>query len=65
MELPNIPHRIRDAERGVLYVVMSYRALSRAEVVQQIRLHNGSVRRRPKKGSTITILTVLGATERL
>lgn len=62
MDLPNIPHRIRDPERDVVYVVMAYRKLTRGEVVSQVRAHLASTRRRPKKGSTVTIMTVLGAT---
>lgn len=61
MEMPNIPHPIRDAERDVTYVVMAYRALSRAEVVQMVRLHQASSRKKAKKGSRITIITTIGS----
>lgn len=63
MEMPNIPHPIRDAERQVVYVVMAYRKLSRAEVVQMVRVHSAQSRRKPKKGSKVTIITSIGANE--
>lgn len=62
MEGPHIPHPIRDAERNVTYVVMAYRELTRTEVVQMVRMHQARTKKKPAKNSTVTILTVLGAT---
>lgn len=63
MELPNIKNPIRDAERDVLYVVMAYRTLSRAEVVQMVRMHQAQQKKKPARRSVITIFTSLGALE--
>ncbi|WP_439444483.1 hypothetical protein ABWU93_11565 [Xanthomonas translucens pv. translucens] len=65
MELPNVRHPIRDPETNVTYVVMAYRHLTQSEVVQTVRMHQRQTRKKPKRGSTITILTVLGATQNL
>lgn len=64
MKMPNIPHPIRDPEQDVTYVVMAYRALTRAEVVQMVRVHQSRTRKKPKKGSSITIITSIGADDR-
>lgn len=61
MEMPNIPHAIKDPNNQVLYVVMAYREISREEAVQAIRAFNAQSGRLPKKGSRITIITTLGA----
>lgn len=61
--MPNLPHTIRDAAQDVTYVVMAYRALNRAEVVQMVRVHQAQARKKPKKGSRITIMTSLGAND--
>lgn len=62
MEMPNIPHRMRDAERNVEYVVMAYRKLTRQEVVAAIHAYLAQQRRKPAKNKRVTILTTLGAT---
>lgn len=64
MEMPNIPHPIRDAERNITYVVMAYRALSKGEVVTAVRMHLAGAKR-PKKNSKVVIFTVMGATDSL
>jgi hypothetical protein len=65
MDLPKVRHPIRDPETNVTYVVMAYRQLTQHEVVQTVRIHQRQTRKKPKHGSTVTILTVLGATENL
>ena len=60
MELPNIPHTIRDPERDVTYVVMAYRKLAREEVVQMVRLHQSQKRTKPKRKSRIVIHSTFG-----
>jgi hypothetical protein len=62
MELPSIPHVIRDPDRKVEYVVLAYRNLTREEVLQAIRAFNRGKRAAPKD-SRITITTTIGANE--
>lgn len=63
MELPPVSHVRRDAKAGVIYDVRAYRDLSEQEVLQQIRgyLAHTPIRKRPKRGERITILTILGS----
>lgn len=60
MELPKIPHPIRDAEMDVTYVVMAYRELTRPEVVQMVRVHQAQKRAKPKRKSRIVIYSTFG-----
>ena len=46
-------------KRGVRYIVRVYRKLSRNEVVGAIRDARSGMRRKPKRGETLTIETVL------
>lgn len=63
MEPGWIPHEIRDRRRGVTYVVLAGRALTRDEVTEAIRAYNARTGRRPSAGSTITIVSTLGDIE--
>lgn len=60
---PTVASTIRDAERNVTYTVMAYRALTRPELVQCVRMHMARQRKKPKKGSRITIITTFGFNE--
>lgn len=61
MELPGVPHELRDPRRQVTYVVLAYRKLSRGEVLQAVRMYRAAHRAKPAKGSRVTIVTTIGA----
>jgi hypothetical protein len=61
MQMPDVSHTIRDAERDVTYIVLAYRKLSRAELVQAVRVFSAARKRAPKRGSTIRIVTTFGS----
>ncbi len=64
MEQPQVSNPIRDKEKGVTYNVIAYRKLSREEVVLAIRhYHAQKKQKKPKKGTTVTILTIIGYNE--
>lgn len=60
METPNISTKILDPVDNVTYDVRAYRALTRDELVLAVRTHRQRVKRKPKKGSTIVIVTIIG-----
>mgnify|MGYP000957780634 CR=1 FL=1 len=60
MEMPSVENTIKDAERGVTYVVMAYRTLTRAEVLSAVGSFLGQKKRKPKRGSVVRIITILG-----
>ena len=63
MERPTVPNRMRDPKTGVTYVVMAYRQLERWEVLSAIRSYASQQGRKPKRGSTVEILTSFGAND--
>lgn len=61
MEQPKVSNPIRDEERDITYNVVAYRKLSQEETVLAVRHYlAGKKSKKPKKGSTITILTIIG-----
>lgn len=61
MQLPNVVSTIKDSERDITYRIVAYRALSRAEMVIQVRSFLAQKRKpKLKNGSTVTILTIIG-----
>lgn len=60
MEQPGVRNVIRDAERKVTFVVMAYRQLTREEMVFAVRAYLSQRRGKPKKGSTVVIVTLFG-----
>jgi len=59
-ELPTIKTSAHDALLDVTYDVMAYRKITKAELMQAIAIYNGQRKRKPKKGSRITIVTIIG-----
>lgn len=59
---PNICTKIVDVDNGVIFRVMAYRELSNEEALSVIMgfVQNMPLRKRPKRGRTLTILTVIG-----
>lgn len=60
VDMPNVPTSIRSADHKVTYTVFAYRPLQRAEVVQAIRIFNARSKKKPKRGSSVTIITTIG-----
>ncbi len=60
MEQPSVRNVIKDPERKVTFVVLAYRELSRGEMVFAVRQYLSQRRGKPKKGSTVVIMTLFG-----
>lgn len=61
---PNVVSRIKDTENDVTYEIIAYRTLSKSELVQAVRAyHMQHKAKKLKKGSTITILSIIGLNE--
>lgn len=57
---PSVENLIRDEERDVTYRIMAYRRLTRAEMVAGVQMFIRSKKGKlPKKGSTVTIISVI------
>jgi hypothetical protein len=54
---------LNDTQAGVRYIVIAYRALEEWELLGTIQAWLGAQRRRPKRGSEVTIIAVLDARE--
>lgn len=65
MQMPDVRTSIKDEKNNVVYHVLAYRKLSRAELVQSVRAYHAQpkVRRRkkPLRNTEITIITIHGA----
>lgn len=57
MKPPNVVSEIDDTETGVVYRVVAYRELSRAEVVREVQRALRLREQRPKRGDFLTIRT--------
>lgn len=62
MQLPNIRSTIKDPDSDVIFHVIAYRALSKAEMIEQVRefMSSNKRRRQIKPGQTIKIFTIIG-----
>jgi hypothetical protein len=69
MQMPNVMSTIRDEENNVTYQVMAYRSLSYGELVRSVRMLHAQPkmrrRKKPLRNQVITIVTTLGASDRL
>lgn len=63
-ELPKVKTSARDAKADVTYTVLSYRAITKEELMQAIAMYNSAAKRKPKKGSRIVIPSLIGFNER-
>jgi hypothetical protein len=52
---------LTDTRAGVRYVVVAYRSLEEWELLGAVQAWLDAQRRRPKRGSKVTIISVLGA----
>ena len=60
MESPNVRNRLVDEVHGVTYDVMAYRLLTRAELLDAVRVFCASRRGKPKRGALVTIVSTIG-----
>ena len=63
MTLPNVKTTLVDRKNRITYCVLAYRTLTRAELVQAVRLYRSRQRKRPWPNSAITIVSVIGHDE--
>lgn len=61
MEAPSVRSSIKDPAKDITYHVMAYRALGRPELVQAVGYYNSNTKKKPKRGSSVTIITSIGA----
>lgn len=61
MEGPNVRNVLTDERRGVRYEVLAYRALTEDELIMSVRFALSQMRRKPKRGQTVTVVSVIGA----
>lgn len=60
MESPRIASRAKDSKSGVEYIVLAYRKLAAPELMQAIRMYLASTKKKPKRGTQVTIVTIIG-----
>lgn len=58
MGQPDVSNVIKDPENDILYDVKAYRKLSMDEITRAVQ-HYVNMRGKPKRGSRITIISVL------
>lgn len=64
MEQPTVRTTMKDEMTGVTWCVLAYRAVSQGEMVAAIRHHLARRNaRKPKRGQTIMIITIIGYDE--
>jgi len=64
MEQPTIVTTLNDPGRGVVYHVRAYRTLTRNELLQCVAMYLRSKKnKQPKKGTVVTIISLLGFDE--
>ncbi len=61
MQLPNIDNVLKDPKKNITYIIMAYRKLTREKMVLAVRhYHSQRKAKKPKRGQTITIYTIIG-----
>jgi hypothetical protein len=61
MQRPSVHNERLDKENQVVYDVVAYRELREAEIVMAIRAYlSRRPKRRPKRGTRVTIVTIIG-----
>lgn len=63
MEGPNVLSVLTDQTRNVRYEVQAYRALTEQELVFAVRYYLSHCKRKPKKGSVVRIVSIIGAND--
>jgi hypothetical protein len=63
MQMPNVENLAKDSAAGITYRVLAYRALTRTELLQAVAAYKRQAgARKPKRGTTVTIVSVIGST---
>lgn len=61
MIAPNVRTTLIDSRKGITYLILAYRPISRNEAIACIRNYLARVgRKKPRHGQQITIMTVIG-----
>jgi len=64
LDAPTVKTTIDDTRNtGVIYHVFAYRRLSKAEALQAVRVYLSGRKRAPRRGTQISIVTVIGHDE--
>lgn len=63
MEVPSVRSTIKDPKKDITYYVLAYRPLTRPELVEAVRYFSAHSKKRPKRGSAITIISIIGAND--
>lgn len=63
MTLPNVKTTLTDRKNRVTYHILAYRALTRAELMLVVRLYLAQKRKRPRPGTSVTIISIIGHDE--
>jgi hypothetical protein len=60
MNMPTVSNPIKDTQGGVIYDVLAYRTLTRAERVMSVRQYLSHQKRKAKPGTKVTIVSIIG-----
>ena len=60
MNMPNVSDPIEDSQAGVIYDILAYRTLTRAERVMSVRHYLSQQKREAKRGTKVTIISIIG-----
>ena len=63
MQQPHVRNTARDETNDVTYHVMAFRKLTESELVNAVRYYRARNRRKPKRGSSVTIISIIGFDE--
>ena len=61
MLAPNVANSILDQKRGITFVVMAYRKMTEDELNHAVVYFYAHTKKKPKKGSRVTIISTIGA----
>jgi hypothetical protein len=63
VEGPNVLSVAVDGERGIRYEVQAYRTLTQEELLLAVRYYLSHSRKKPKKGSVVRIVSIIGVND--
>lgn len=63
MQMPNVVTTVKDTTSDVTYQVKAYRQLNRQEMLQAIGMYLRQSKKKPKRGMTVTIVSLIGLNE--
>jgi hypothetical protein len=59
MRHPDVLNKLIDPDNGVTYEVVAYRSLTKGELLMAVRYYLASVKKRPKRGAVVRIISVI------